>query len=136
MNVMICDLSNLLKTLKGLGKSVVEVLVDDNGVCYILLTNVLTPEAQRFINTQGLIRLKISTVQYHKIMGNSSMNMRDAIQSGVVKREADTPDNIWNMLCRKACIVEEPLTKTLSLLAQYTAACVLYVSMKITGAQL
>lgn len=134
MNVMICDLSNLLRNLRGLGESVVEVLVDDNGVCYILLTDKLTPEAQRFINTQGLIRRKISTVQYDRLLGNTPMNLRNAIQSRNLQRESDTPNNIWKMLCKMARIVEEPLKVTLGLLAQYTAACALYAGMKSVGA--
>ncbi len=135
MYVVNCGLPDLLKTLKGLGESVVEVLVADNGMCYILLTDVLTPEAQRFINTQGLIRLEISTVQYYALMGNTSMNLRNAIQGGV-KRESDTPDKIWKMLCRKAGIVEESLTVTLSLFAQHIAGYLLFAGMKIAGAQL
>ena len=136
MNVVNCGLHDLLRFLQGMGKSVVDVLVDDNGVCYILLTEVLTPEAQRFINTRGLIRLEISTVQYDTLRGNTSMNMHNAIQNGNIQRGYDTPDDIWNMLCRKAGIINEPLIVTLSLLAQHIAGYLLFAGMKITGARL
>ncbi len=136
MQTVQCGSRDLPRTLKALKKSVHDVLVADNGVCYILLKDTLTPEARGFISNHGLIWLTISAVQYNMLLGNTPMNLRNAIQNKVVKREADTPDNIWNMLCKKAGIVEEPLTVTLSLLAQYTAAYALYVGMTITGAQL
>jgi hypothetical protein len=136
MYVVNCGLHDLLRFLQGMGKSVVEVLVDDNGVCYILLTDVLTPEAQRFINTRGLIRLEISTVQYDTLRGNTSMNLRNAIQNGNMQRGYDTPDDIWNMLCRRAGIINEPLIVTLSLFARHIAGYVLSAGMKLTCAQL
>jgi hypothetical protein len=132
----ICNFSNLQKTLQGLGKSVVNVTVADNGVCYISLTDKLTPEAQRFIGTRVLILVELSTVQYDKLRGNTPMNLRKAIESGLIKRESDTPDIIWNMLCREACIINEQWYKTANLFAQYIAGCILSAGMKITGAKI
>jgi hypothetical protein len=130
-----CSLDNALKCLIGLGKSVAQVLVTDNNVFYILLTDMITPEALRFIHARGLQMVVLSFQQYDHLMGNTPMNLRKAIQSGLIRRESDTPDNIWNMLCRRAGIINEPWSKTANLFAQHIAGCVLSAGIKLTSAQ-
>jgi hypothetical protein len=136
MRVISCSHYNALEYLKGLGDSVVRVLVADNNVFYILLTDVLTPEALRFISTHGLIRIELTTTQYTILEGNTPMNLRNAIQSDLIRRESDTPDIIWNMLCREARIINEQWCKTANLFAQHIAGCAIFALMKITGAQI
>jgi hypothetical protein len=103
---LLCCLDNALNNLQNLGESAVCVLVGDNGVVYIHVAETLTPSALRFICAHGIQMVELSFQQYDRLRGNTPMNLRNAIQSGDIKKGDDSTSDIWIMLCRMAGIEE------------------------------
>jgi hypothetical protein len=106
----------------ALGNDVQGWVVGDNKLCYILLPDETLQQTKNVLLQRGYVTTELSDKEHDKLMGNTPMNLRHAIQMGALQPPSDTHRHLWEQVCAKAGIVEESYAKTMFKALQYAFA--------------
>jgi hypothetical protein len=113
---------SFLAMMVALGNDVQGWVVGDNKLCYILLPDETLQQTKNVLLQRGYVTTELSDKEHDKLMGNTPMNLRHAIQMGALQPPSDTHRHLWEQVCAKAGIVEESYAKTMFKALQYAFA--------------
>lgn len=120
------SLTQLLSMMAALGNDVQGILVGNDMVCYIMLPDERTSQTQQVLQQYGAVTMELSTNNCGKLMGNTPMNLRSAIQTGALQPPSDAHRHLWEQVCAKAGIVEVSYAQTAVKALQYALALALF----------
>ena len=126
MRCVCVSFASLLSMMAALGNDVQGLVVGDDGICYILLLDEMLPQTKEVLRQYGCVTMDLSDGNCDRLVGNTPMNLRRAIQMGALRRPSDAHQDVWKQVCDRAGIVEESRAQTMVKALQYIAALALF----------